>query len=187
MKRQLNPDQVFSYMMDAVVRQGGRDFQAIALGVRPLSQAALMWLQASEVWKRQETKTVDLMPGDTLSETEKEFPFLMVTSVIKGKPEPLRAKLKESFDEAKQMYDDTRVDGNDDAKRSISKGGQTIAYYAPQFFNGCLDVEIFAGILGESMDDNAIAMSLFTDLLEAACRDDVENELISRDAPIGRI
>lgn len=187
MKRQLNPDQIFSCMMDAVVRQGGKDFQAIALGIRPLSQAALMWLQASEVWKRQETKTVDLMSDNALNETEKEYPFLMVTSVIKGKPEPLRTELKESFNETKQLYEDTCVDENDDAKRSISKGGQTIAYYAPQFFNGRLDAEIFAGVFGESMDDNENAMSLFTDLLEAACRNDVESELISRDVPEGGI
>ena len=37
------------------------------------------------------------------------------------------------------------------------------------------------------MDDNEIALSLFTDLLEAACRNDVESELISRDVPEGGI
>ena len=119
MKRQLNPDQIFSCMMDAVVRQGGKDFQAIALGIRPLSQAALMWLQASEVWKRQETKTVDLMSDNALNETEKEYPFLMVTSVIKGKPEPLRTELKESFNETKQLYEDTCVDENDLFRKAV--------------------------------------------------------------------
>jgi len=159
-------DQFFEALMDAVVLQGGMCFRAVALGIQPQNQDALMWLQASDVWRRQETKMHEFIQDSKPREAgELECPFLLSTSTVKGQPELVRAKVKEDFDEAEAQYDSSSITDDEDAKKVIVLPDRAIAYFAPNFFGEHPDITLYAGIFGTSSDDNEIAMKLFVDML----------------------
>ena len=172
--RPTTTDQIFSALMDAVVLQGGMSFRAIALGIQPQDQAALMWLQSSEVWRKQETKMYEfIQDSESRGSDNSEYPFLLVTSTVKGQPDLERAGVKESFNEAAAQYDDSRAIDEADAKSTIVLPERTITYFAPEFFGERLDIMLYAGIFGSNDDDNKIAMDLFADMLGTMRNDEI--------------